>query len=57
MTHRRKILRIVCLTLLLVGGAALCVIRWQAWFGNPPEPALTGDTIGYRFRTFADSAT
>ena len=54
--NRRKILRIVCLTLLLVGGVALCVIRWQAWFGNPAEPAFTGDTIAYRFRTFADSA-
>mgnify|MGYP003549241581 CR=1 FL=1 len=57
MTRRRKILRIACLTLLLVGGIALCAVRWQAWFGNPPEPALTGDTIAYRFRTFADSAT
>lgn len=53
----RKILRIACLTLLLVGGIALCAVRWQAWFGNPPEPALTADTIAYRFRTFADSAT
>ena len=53
----RKILRIACLTLLLAGGIALCVVRWQAWFGNPPEPALTGGTIAYQFRTFADSAT
>lgn len=53
----RKILRIACLALLLAGGIALCVVRWQAWFGNPPEPALTADTISYRFRTFADSAT
>ena len=53
----RKILRFACLTLLLAGGIALCVVRWQAWFGNPPEPALTGDTIAYQFRTFADSAT
>src|SRR5574344_727048 len=53
----RKILRFACLTLLLAGGIALCVVRWQAWFGNPPAPALTGDTIAYQFRTFADSAT
>lgn len=42
--------------LLLAGGALLCTIRWQAWFGNPVEPVYEGDTLTYRFWTFgADS--
>lgn len=45
----RKWIRLVIVTLLLAGGTALCVIRWQAWFGMPAEPRWTGDTINYVF--------
>ena len=36
---------------LLAGGATVCAIRWQAWFGNPAEPEWTGDTITHQFIT------
>ena len=45
----RKWLKISLITLLLAGGIVLCAIRWQAWFGMPPEPKWTGDTIDYVF--------
>ncbi|MBR2450309.1 MAG: metallophosphoesterase [Paludibacteraceae bacterium] len=41
---------------LLAGGATTCAIRWEAWFGNPPEPEWVGDTIDYQFITFADDS-
>ena len=36
---------------LLAGGATVCAIRWEAWFGNPPEPEWTGERINHRFMT------
>jgi predicted phosphodiesterase len=36
---------------LLAGGATTCAIRWEAWFGNPPEPEWTGERINHRFMT------
>lgn len=36
---------------LLAGGATVCAIRWQAWFGNPPEPEWTGEKITHQFIT------
>lgn len=48
----RRWVNIVIWTLLLAGGAAICVIRWQAWFGMPDEPVWTGDTFSYVFPTF-----
>ena len=36
---------------LLAGGATVCAIRWQAWFGNPPEPEWTGEKITHQFMT------
>ena len=48
----RKITTTIILLLLLAGGVTLCALRWKAWFGNPPEPALTGDTIACNLPTF-----
>lgn len=45
----RKWIYSVLITILLAGGAVLCAIRWQAWFGMPIEPLWTGDTIDYVF--------
>jgi len=45
----RKWIRVIFITLLLAGGATVCVIRWQAWFGMPDEPVWTGDTLDYVF--------
>lgn len=36
---------------LLAGGATVCAIRWQAWFGNPPEPQWTEQAINHQFIT------
>ena len=36
---------------LLAGGATTCAIRWEAWFGNPPEPKWTGEKINHQFIT------
>ena len=36
---------------LLAGGATVCAIRWEAWFGNPPEPEWTGEKIIHQFMT------
>ena len=37
---------------LLAGGATTCAIRWEAWFGNPPEPEWTEPIITHPFKTF-----
>ena len=36
---------------LLAGGATVCAIRWQAWFGNPPEPKCNEPIIAHQFMT------
>ena len=36
---------------LLAGGATVCAIRWEAWFGNSPEPEWTGEKITRQFMT------
>ena len=47
----RRWLKIAIPTMLLAGGAVLCALRWQAWFGMPAEPLWTGDTIDYVFQS------
>lgn len=37
---------------LLAGGATTCAIRWEAWFGNPPEPEYNEPIIAHHFITF-----
>ena len=36
---------------ILAGGATVSAIRWEAWFGNPPEPEWTGEKIIHKFIT------
>lgn len=45
----RRWLKIVIPAILLAGGAVICAIRWQAWFGMPADPQWNGDTINYVF--------
>lgn len=45
----RKWISVIVTVLLLAGGVVLCAVRWQAWFGVPPAPKWTGDTINYVF--------
>ena len=47
---------IVILIIILTGGIVLCAIRWNAWFGNPPEPIWTGDIVEYSFPTFGQDS-
>ena len=37
---------------LLAGGATVCAIRWEAWFGNPSEPEYNEPIIAHQFITF-----
>ena len=37
---------------ILAGGATTCAIRWEAWFGNPPEPEYNKPIIAHQFITF-----
>jgi len=53
----RKWINILIVTLLLAGGAIVCVIRWQAWFGMPAEPLWIGDKIEYTFLPFEQDTT
>lgn len=53
----RKWIKFILFVLMLAGGAVLCAIRWQAWFGMPPEPHWTGDTIDYVFPYPTDGST
>ena len=48
---RRWIVWIIFLCL-LAGGAVLCAVRWEAWFGNPAEPKWTEEEITHQFITF-----
>ena len=45
----RRWVKILFLLFLLAGGAIICAIRWQAWFGMPAEPHWNGDTIGHLY--------
>ena len=42
----------ILLACVLTGGAVLCAIRWEAWFGNPAEPKWTEQEITHQFITF-----
>lgn len=52
----RRRIWIIILACLLVGGTILCIIRWEAWFSNPPEPEWVGEIIDHKFLTFADDS-
>ena len=47
---------IAILIIILTGGIFLCAIRWNVWFGNPPEPIWTGDVLDYHFHTFGEDS-
>ena len=47
----KKIIGWILLACVLAGGATVCAIRWQAWFGNPAEPEWTEEKINYQFIT------
>ena len=53
----RKWVKIILPILLLAGGAILCAIRWQAWFGMPAEPKWNGEDCGYTFPAFEQDTT
>lgn len=49
--------KVILISLLLAGGAFLCIVRWQAWFGMPAEPRWTSDTLCYVFPPFVNDTT
>lgn len=48
--------KIILTILILAGVTTLCVVRWNAWFSNPPEPEWTADTLNYSFFTFGQDS-
>lgn len=51
-----KWIKLILLTIISVGGAVLCAVRWHAWFANPEEPEFEGDTLSYHFYTFGQDS-
>lgn len=51
----RKIVWIISVLCLLALGT-MSALRWEAWFGNPPEPAWQGDTLNLQLTTFASNS-
>ena len=55
MTTRQTFLSSLVI-LLVLGGAVLCALRWQAWFGMPEEPLWQGSKTAYTFHCFGDDS-
>jgi predicted phosphodiesterase len=53
----RKWVYTILIALLIAGGAVLCAVRWQAWFGMPEEPIRQGEQRTYRFPSFEKDYT
>ena len=53
----KKWIWIIVILLLSAGGAVVCALRWQAWFGVPDEPAWNDETLDYRFPPFERDTT
>lgn len=47
----------ILITLLIAGGATLCAVRWQAWFGMPEEKPWNGQQRAYTFPFFEHDTT
>ena len=43
---------LIIILCIIAGGATTCAIRWEAWFGNPPEPEYNKPIIAHQFITF-----
>ena len=52
----KRIIGWILFLCLLAGGATTCAIRWEAWFGNPPEPEWTGEKINHQFITVSNDS-
>lgn len=52
----KRIIGWILFLCLLAGGATTCAIRWEAWFGNPPEPEWTGEKINHQFITMSNDS-
>ena len=48
----KRIIGWIIILCILAGGATTCAIRWEAWFGNPPEPEYNEPIIAHKFITF-----
>ena len=51
----RKRIKDIIMSLLLVGVAVVCIVRWQAWFGTPEEPFWADENADYVFPSLADA--
>ena len=53
----RRWIKIIVPVVLLAGGAVLCAVRWQAWFGMPAAPQWRGEELTFVFPSFERDAT
>lgn len=53
----RRWIKIIVPIVLLAGGAIICAIRWQAWFGMPAEPQWRGEEMHFVFPAFEQDST
>ncbi len=53
----RRWIKIIVPIVLLAGGAIICAIRWQAWFGMPAEPQWRGEEMNFVFPAFEQDST
>ena len=52
----KRIIGWIIILCILAGGATTCAIRWEAWFGNPPEPEYNEPIIAHQFITFDNNS-
>ena len=45
----RRLTKDILISVLLVVGAVVCIVRWQAWFGMPEEPFWPNENKDYTF--------
>jgi len=45
----RRLTKDILISVLLVVGAVVCIVRWQAWFGMPEEPFWPNENKEYTF--------
>jgi len=53
----RRRIKIIVSIVLLAGGAILCAVRWQVWFGMPAEPQWRGEERHFVFPAFEHDST
>lgn len=51
----KRLIGYISIFVILTGIGVLAYIRWDAWFGNPPETPWHQDTVSYHFYGFGEA--